>query len=146
MILSPSKRDRPLGFDMTPMIDVVLQLIIFFLFTSQLSQVIRSPIDLPEEQGDEQQVVAPGGIVIDVSREGGYLVEGQPRSLEDVIRLVSLEQEHAKAVGQPLDLLVRADRACPAQHVNVLATRLAGVGVRQWRLGTTVPPKRGVAP
>ncbi|MBK7404761.1 MAG: biopolymer transporter ExbD [Phycisphaerales bacterium] len=146
MILSPAKRERPYGFDMTPMIDVVLQLIIFFLFTSQLSQVIRSPIDLPEEKGDEQQLVAPGGVVIDVSGEGGYLVEGEPRSLEDVVRLVSLEQEHAKAVGQPLDLLVRADKACPAQFVNILAARLAAVGARQWRLGTSVPSGNGGTP
>lgn len=143
MNLRPQTRRRPLGFDMTPMIDVVLQLIIFFLFTSQLSQVMRSPIDLPEEKGDEAQAVSPGTIVIDVTGDGSYLVEGQARSLEDVVRLVSLEQQHAERSGEVLDLLIRADRKGPAAYINVLATRLAGVGVRQWKLGTSVPPGGG---
>jgi biopolymer transport protein ExbD len=143
MILRPQTRRRPLGFDMTPMIDVVLQLIIFFLFTSQLSQVMRSPIDLPEEKGDEGQEVSPGAIVIDVGGDGSFLMEGQPRTLEEVVRIVSLEQQHAEAIGETLDLLIRADRKGPAAHINMLATRLAGVGVRQWKLGTTSPPGGG---
>lgn len=143
MILRPQTRRRPLGFDMTPMIDVVLQLIIFFLFTSQLSQVMRSPIDLPEEKGDEATAVSPGAVVIDVSGDGSYLMEGQPRTLEQVVRIVSLEQQHAESTGTTLDLLIRADRKGPAAHINRLATRLAGVGVRQWKLGTSVPPGGG---
>lgn len=139
MNLGRATRPRLVGFDMTPMIDVVLQLIIFFLFTSQLSQVIRSPLDLPEEPGDAQQVLASGGVVIDVARDGTYLIEGQARSLEQVVRLVALEQEHARASDQPLELLIRADRSGASLHINVLATRLAAIGVRQWKLGTTVP-------
>ncbi len=143
MILRPQPTRRPLGFDMTPMIDVVLQLIIFFLFTSQLSQVMRSPIDLPEEAGDKAQAVTPGTIIIDVTAAGMYLLEGQSRTLEDVVRVVSLEQQHAGASGQVVDLLIRADREGPAAHINILATRLASVGVRQWKLGTSVPAGGG---
>lgn len=143
MILRTQPTRRPLGFDMTPMIDVVLQLIIFFLFTSQLSQVMRSPIDLPEEAGDKAQAVTPGTIIIDVTAAGMYLLEGQTRTLEDVIRVVSLEQQHAEASGQVVDLLIRADREGPAAHINILATRLASVGVRQWKLGTSVPAGGG---
>jgi biopolymer transport protein ExbD len=146
MILGRATRERAFGLDMTPMIDVVLQLIIFFLFTSQLSQVIRTPIDLPTERGDDLAAVGAGGVVIDVTGEGAYLVEGEARSLEDVVRLVALEQEHAKATGTPIDLLIRADRSAAALHVNVLANRLAGVGVRQWKLGTTLPAGRGGSP
>jgi biopolymer transport protein ExbD len=143
MNLRAQKKPRPRGFDMTPMIDVVLQLIIFFLFTSQLSQVMRSPVDLPEEAGDTQQAVNPGTVIVDVTGDGNYLVEGDVRTLEDVVRLVGLEQQHAESIGQPLDLLIRADRKGPAVHINVLATRLAAVGVRQWKLGTSVPGTRG---
>lgn len=143
MILRPQPTRRPLGFDMTPMIDVVLQLIIFFLFTSQLSQVMRSPIDLPEEAGDKAQAVTPGTIIIDVTAAGMYLLEGQSRTLEDVVRVVSLEQQHAEASGQVVDLLIRADREGPAAHINILATRLASIGVRQWKLGTSVPAGGG---
>lgn len=133
---------KPLGFDMTPMIDVVFLLLIFFLFTSQLSQVMRSPIDLPEEPGDKADAASPGTVIIDVTGDGSYLIEGQVRPMEDIVRLVSLEQQHAEASGKTLDLLIRADRKGPAVHINTLANRLASEGVRQWKLGTTVPRGR----
>ena len=124
---------------MTPMIDVVLQLIIFFLFTSQLSQVARSPIDLPEERGEDQLAVTPGTIVIDVTFEGVYLIDGQERSLEQIARLVSLEQAAAETRGGAVDLLIRADRSAPAAHINTLANRLSSAGIRRWNLGTNKP-------
>jgi biopolymer transport protein ExbD len=139
MNLARRKGKPTFGFDMTPMIDVALQLIIFFLFTSQLSHAMRSSMDLPEEKGDAMQAASPGQVVVDVTRDGAYLIDGTERSLEDVVRLITLEQEHVKATGKPLDLLVRADRACPALHVNTLALRLAGAGVRAWKLGTATP-------
>ncbi|MCH8037092.1 MAG: biopolymer transporter ExbD, partial [Proteobacteria bacterium] len=39
---------------MTPMIDVVFQLMIFFMYTAQFAQVTRTAIDLPDEAGEEQ--------------------------------------------------------------------------------------------
>ena len=35
-----------------------------------------------------------------------------------------------------LDVVVRADRACPASHLNTLAGALTRVGVRDWKLAT----------
>ena len=146
MIIRPRDTRRPFGFDMTPMIDVVLQLIIFFLFTSQLSQVARSPIDLPEEPGEAQKAASPGTIVIDVTFEGVYLIDGQERSLEDIARLVSLEQTAAETRGGSVDLLIRADRSAPAAHINALANRLSSAGIRRWNLGTNKPGGGGRTP
>jgi biopolymer transport protein ExbD len=146
MNIGRSRRASILGFDMTPMIDVALQLIIFFLFTSQLSHVMRSPMDLPEEPGDARQAGAAGQIVVDVTRGGQYLMEGRERPLDEVVRLVSLEQRRVGESGDPFDLLVRADRSCPALHVNMLAAKLADAGVRRWKLGTSVPAGPGGEP
>lgn len=139
MIFTRRSSRSAFGFDMTPMIDVVLQLIIFFLFTSQLAQTARSPVDLPQEQGEDQRAANPDTLVIDVGPDGSFLIDGSARPLEDVVRLVSLENEAAKASGRSLDLLIRADRTAAAVHINTLANRLASAGVRRWSLGTTVP-------
>ncbi len=143
MIFTSRHPRRPFGFDMTPMIDIVFQLIIFFLFTSQLSQIVRSPIDLPEEPGEEQQAANPDTIVIDVTLDGVYLIEGHPRTLEDIARLISLEKQAADAKGSGVDLLIRADRSAPAAHINALANRLSSAGIRRWNLGTTKPGSGG---
>lgn len=124
---------------MTPMIDVVLQLIIFFLFTSSFSQVLRSPVDLPEQPGDAVPVAGTGAVVVDIDHQGEYLVEGEVRSLEQVVSLVNLEKIAATAGGRQLELLIRSDRSIPAVYINTLANRLASIGVRQWKLGTQMP-------
>lgn len=145
MILSRRATNKDFSWDMTPMIDVVLQLIIFFLFTSSFSQVLRSPIDLPEQPGDETPAIGSGTVVIDIDHEGHYLIEGEIRPIEQVVQLIKLEETAAAAGGRPLELLIRPDRAIPAMYVNTLANQLAQIGVRQWKLGTRVPVNGNVS-
>ena len=130
------KRDtRSHAWDMTPMIDVVFQLIIFFMYTAQFAQVTRTPIDLPNEQGDQTESVRSAEIVIDVQRDGSMIAEREPLDLEQVVRLVRLEVESA---GGPegVSVLVRAHQECPMAYVNRLSSRLAAMGVRAVSLGT----------
>lgn len=133
-------------FDLTPMIDVVMQLIIFFMFSSQFAQVLRSPIDLPEEPGEREQAAADEGtLMIDVQADGSLIVGGEPITRQKLIEMIGAEI--AEAGGQPggVRVLVRADRAAPARHINALAADLSRLGVRGWRLGTSRPPAPGAA-
>ena len=52
---SRNKPERLLPVDMTPMIDIVFQLLIFFLTTAQLAQFSRAEMDLPQEAGEETE-------------------------------------------------------------------------------------------
>ncbi|MEN0021218.1 MAG: biopolymer transporter ExbD [Planctomycetota bacterium] len=132
MRFAPETQRRRLSLSLTPIIDVVFQLIIFFLFTSQLSQSLRTPLELPPEAGDEQAGVVKAPLVVDVDASGRYLVEREFVELDRVVSLaVALGEEDAAA-----NLLVRADQRAPASAVNALANRLADAGVRAWKLGT----------
>jgi biopolymer transport protein ExbD len=125
-------------WDMTPMIDVVLQLIIFFMYTAQFTHMIRSPIDLPKEVGETSETQDPTVIIVDIQHNGSLIVEGKPIDLERLIRMVEVEIDR---VGDParVDLLVRADQWAPAFYVNDLAENLTRLNVRSWKLGTSVP-------
>mgnify|MGYP001214349153 CR=1 FL=1 len=131
-------RRRRVMMDMTPMIDVVLQLIIFFMFTSQFAQTARSPIDLPEEQGDENPVTGPQTVTVDIDGSGQILVEGDVVSLDELVRLINVE---IASVGEAagVTVLLRADAEVPALHLNRVAERLSGLGLKGWRLGTIKP-------
>ncbi len=134
----PAVRRSPIrAFDMTPMIDVVLQLIIFFMFTSQFGQVTRSDVELPREAGEEEPETERPTLVIDLSAAGVLLVEARPMTVERVSRLVSIEVERVGGRAELVDVLIRADRRAPAARLNELATRLSELGVRRWRLGTS---------
>jgi biopolymer transport protein ExbD len=125
-------------FDMTPMIDVVLQLIIFFMFTSQFGQVTRSEVELPRERGEEEEAAADRPtLVIDISSEGVFLVEARPMPLERVVGLVGAEVARSGGRADRVDLLIRADRRATATRLNQLANALSEIGVRRWSLGTS---------
>ena len=128
--------------NMTPMIDVVLLVIIFFLYTARFAEVSRTSVDLPDEPGAEDTTSDPDALMIDVRADGVFLVSGRPRSLERVIEIV---EEQAERVGGPenLRVLLRADQGTAAGPVNELARRLTNMGVRQWSHATVNRSGRG---
>lgn len=120
-------------FDLTPMIDVVLLLIIFFTLTAQFARTQQAPMDLPREKGEKPQGDKPAAMVIDLNADGALSVLGVDTNLANLTRMVEGE---VIRVGEGLDLVIRAHRECPAVHLNRLAEALAGVGVRNWKLAT----------
>ncbi len=121
-------------FDLTPMIDVVLLLIIFFTLTSQFAKTQLEALDLPKEKGVKVEGTQQSTIFIDMKADGRISVLGMPTDVSAVAKMVEGE---ARRLGDSLDLVVRAERACPSQFLNKLATALAGAGVRNWKLATS---------
>lgn len=144
MKLRRPHEDRIRAFDLTPMIDVVLQLIIFFMFTSQFGELARTEIDLPRETGQEAEA-EKASLVIDLTGTGEILVEREPMTLEGVAFLIESEIRRA-GDAEMVSVRVRPDRACRAAHLNRLMNRLAQLGVRRWSIGTIDEPVGGGAP
>ncbi len=128
--------------NMTPLIDVVLLIIIFFLYTARFAEVSRTSVDLPDEPGTADATTDPDALLIDVRSDGVFLVNGRDRSLERVLEIV---QEQAERAGGPenLRVLLRADRGTAAGPVNNLARQLTRMGVRQWSHATVDRSGRG---
>ncbi len=127
-----------LSVDLTPMIDVVFQLIIFFMFTSQFGDLRRTEVDLPREQGEEETVQQQAAMIIDVTREGTYRFESQETSLLEVERIASAGVMN-QSESTPFDVLIRPDRNAPVAHLDRLLLRLSNVGVQKWKLATVEP-------
>jgi biopolymer transport protein ExbD len=121
------------GFDLTPMIDIVLLLIIFFVMTAQFARTSNSPLDLPRFSGEAGVPPGEHSIVIDLDAAGRLSVLGVGMDLAQVTRTVKDAVASSK-VG--VDVLVRADRAAKSSHLNRLAAALAAGGVRQWKIAT----------
>ena len=122
-------------FDLTPMIDVILLLIIFFMLTSQFAQTQLRPMDLPRESGPDVPGKSSAAVVIDMDREGRLSVFGQPLSMNELAAIVP-SGGPAEALSSRSSLIIRADRNAAAAHLNRLAERLVALGVREWRLAT----------
>lgn len=124
--------------DLTSMIDVVFQLIIFFMFTSQFGELRRTEIDLPHQPGDQIEARQEPAMIIDLTNEGAYLVESIETTLSEIERLA-----RSGVLGQnpqdPFDVLIRPDRNASAVHLDRLLMKLANTGVQRWKLATVNP-------
>lgn len=127
--------NRSVNIDMTPMIDIVFQLLIFFLVTAQMAQATRETLDLPKEKGEETEDREQAGLTINLLADGSVVVNDETLSLEALDRLV--DQAITRAGGvDALKPLVRADRKCDAVRLNEVFNHLSSRGLTAIRLAT----------
>ncbi len=132
--------ERTLPVDITPMIDVVFLLIIFFMVTAQFARITRAELDLPRQQGEQDQAAEEAGLVINLLANGGLIVNERDVTLAELLEVVREE-----IVSQPdrdprqVKLLIRADRNGDTALLNEVLTSLQELGVGTARLATEVP-------
>ncbi len=95
--------ERSASPDLTPMIDMIFQLLIFFLLTSFLL-VPAINVALPRSRNPES--TPPAAVTLTVRQDGSLLLAGQAVQVEDLPSLVSA----ALAGRSDAALLVQADR------------------------------------
>lgn len=143
------RRERILGVDLTPMIDIVFQLLIFFLTTAQMAEMTRADVDLPREPGEEHRTDDAAGLIVNILEDGSIVVGQQPVTLdqlEDLARDALRRSQDARLAGaagaQPRPL-VRADRHGSAALLNEVLRRLEKAGFASVRVGTSPPGAGG---
>lgn len=122
------------SFDLTPMIDVILLLIVFFMLSSQFSRSDQMDVRLPPEKGDHIAVEDnPAEIVLTIDDRGGLFSAQRPIQLSELGAVLGVRES-----GPPpgLRVYIRADRGAKARHLNELAKELSRLGVKDWNLGT----------
>ena len=121
--------------DMTPLIDIVFQLLIFFLVTAQMAEVTRAQLDLPKEKGEEAGDSDKAGLTINVLADGSVVVADDTLSEAALDRAIEAAID-AAGCADMLKPLVRADRNCDAERLNEVFRRLSSHGLAAIRLAT----------
>ncbi len=91
MNLSSRSREEP-EINLTSLIDVVLLLLVFFMITTSFVRESKIGIRLPEASSTEPAVAQEEPLVVSVTAQGTYLVNGRllidarPATLENAIR------------------------------------------------------------
>ena len=133
------KRSRYLNVEITPMIDVVFLLIIFFLTTAQFTLITRENVDLPDEPGEQDENPDESGLVINITAEGEFVVATETLTLAQLDDLIEAEiQIQAGGNARELKLLIRADENGDTTALNRLITQLHARGVGAARMATEV--------
>ncbi len=132
------ERSAGLPFSLTPLIDVVLQLIIFFLAASHLvrSESLR-PVQLPTvAQPSQQTDESPRRLVVTITADAALFVADRQVSLDEVKQMIAAGQAEAPEL---FEVRIRVDRTVTYQHIEPLLLACAEAGVR--RLGFAVLPQ-----
>ncbi len=119
MRIDRDAQEESVELNMTPMIDVVFNLLIFFLVGARYSEIERDIIvDPPAARHAQAVASAPRELVVNVTREGKLVIAGVEYTPEDLERLLarSVEENPDQAV------VIRGDRRVILQlPVNVLS-------------------------
>ena len=103
------------GLEMTPMIDIVFLLMIFFLVASKLDENDRSiDVVLPQASAARPLTARPREFVINIDRAGNYFAGARPVGIDDLRAL--LRQAEADN-PQRQTVVVRADEETPHKFV-----------------------------
>ena len=106
-----TKRFHPeeLELNMTPMIDIVFQLIIFFLVVSEIASNDRiENLVLPAASQAKAEEALPGRLIISVDTSNQIYIAGQPVNMAQVESHLRAEKSLRRRTDQPV--LIQADR------------------------------------
>ncbi len=131
------QREPPADINLTPLIDVVFLLLIFFMVSTTFSQHAQLEIELPEASSEEQQEQSENiEIAIDVKGRyyvnGRQLVNSQPGTLKQAMREAAGEQK------APV-IVISADANTPHQSVVTAMDAARQLGFTHLSFATSQP-------
>lgn len=124
-------RSRTLRFAITPMIDIVFLLIIFFLVATHfVKSETQTPVDLPEASlATLEEEVRPQRVIVTVSPVGEYSIAGRVVSraeLEAILQPADAREPQA----EEREVRIRGDLATPYEFVKPILLACARAGIR----------------
>lgn len=137
MRVPSSTNRRGVGANMTPMIDVVFLLIIFFLVSSHLArQENRLPLDLPSASTHGPVDFERAPLTISVDSLAQWRVNGDVIKIEQ-LRLIL--QDLARQEGVNAAIRIRTDRDVEYQYVEPILRESAKAGVTDATIAVLEP-------
>ena len=121
------RRRRSITVDITPLIDVVFLLLIFFMVSTTFERETQILIELPQATGQEAKQ-EPTDLEITVDRHGVFYVN----KLEVInTEIETLKKAIGKAVGDRRDMnvIITADAMTPHQSVMTVMDAASQMGL-----------------
>jgi len=133
------RRREDLGVDITPLIDVVFLLLIFFMVSTTFIRETQLRIDLPEATGEPAER-EPDALEITVDARGDYSVNDRLLMRSDLETLMRALREAVE--GRALDrqrVIITADGNASHQSVVTAMDAVGKVGLSRLSITTREP-------
>ncbi len=129
--------EQEMYMEMTPMIDCVFQLLIFFMVCTEIAnaelEVLALPAAseaIPDKNPDKKR------LVLNVTKDGKIKWRGKPLTVQKLHDFLALEAKLAKEKDNPAlssrAILIRGDADSEYKHIQTIMQECAKVGI--WKL------------
>lgn len=141
-------QEQRLELNITPLIDVVFLLLIFFMVSTTFDRDAKLRIELPEASAKTQEV-EDRSITVAIDATGRYYVDGRPliNTQADTIKQAIARAREGKQVSP--SLVISADAATPHQAVVTVMDAARQLGLAQLSFATRLTHEErasGVSP
>lgn len=135
MNLRPNRSEPP-DINLTPLIDVVFLLLIFFMVSTTFKEDARIKLQLPEAQGEEIPAEEPRALEIIIDSTGAFYVNDRmvvDRGLD------TLKKAIAGAAGddREVPVVIKADAETPHQAVMTALDAASQLGLLRFAFAAT---------
>jgi biopolymer transport protein ExbD len=125
------------GFDMSPMIDMVFQLLIFFMIASRFSVQQNIELDIPTAEKAIVPKERHERFTVNVLQDGGICIYGRATPVTPDELRAALKRE--KETDPATKVYIRADQDADFVHVRKVMTIMAEEGLDDSIFGAFIP-------
>jgi len=132
MLASRNQTDEPPVINMTPMVDVILCLLVFFMAATRLYDWDDSEflVNVPEVAEAAPATAAPDDLVLTVVRRGVVSIEESTYNLDQLVSL--LGEARSRYINQ--GVVIRGDASLAYQDLADVLSACDEAGIRNVRL------------
>ncbi len=125
--------------EMTPMIDIIFLLIIFFMVAAKFAQQATIDLNLPNEVGEVTPAETPSALIINLTADGEIVLD-TPDNIISIEALDARIQSFVDSESATWDLItLRADEYAESSSLNEILRVLNKHGLRATRIATESP-------
>ncbi len=129
------KKHAPLEISLTPMIDVVFLLLIFFMVTTTFSKETQIKVQLPQAEGQQAASYAQEHVLmVTIDKSGQYFINDKALSDSSLANLT--KELTAISSNKKLPLIINADANAPVQSAIHVLDAAANIGFKNITFAT----------
>ena len=134
MNLRPERSDERVDVNLTPLIDVVFLLLIFFMVSTTFDRHAKLKVELPEASArTEQQLEDP--VVLSIDAKGNYFIDDR-QVVNTQLETLKIALQKTIADKKDVSLVLRADAKTPHQSVVRAMDAASQLGLTRLSIAT----------
>ena len=139
MPLKTSQDDEMPAINLTPMLDIVFNLIIFFMVgTRFVDSEHKVDVKVPQVKSDQKLAAVPDKRIINVFRDGRIALDRQELTLEQLTAKLGSDRRSRPDMG----VVIRGDAEGPFQNVANVLTACRDAGIADMGISVRLQPTK----